>query len=78
MNDRYPMERQLRLTVGRMDSLARRLRHRQEHKLAGRLDALASDLDEWSTESLLPPADETAESDSHPSGNRVKGSGERL
>ena len=78
MNDHYSMDRQTLSTIGRMDSLARRLRHRGELDLAGRLDALAGDLDANRLDSLMSPAAEIAESDSHPSGDRVKGSGERL
>jgi len=78
VNDHYSMERQTLSTIGRMDSLARRLRHCGELDLAGRLDALAGDLDANRLDSLMSPADESGESASHGSGNRVKGSGDRL
>ncbi len=74
MNDRYPMDRQILWTISRMDSLARRLRHRQEHELAGRLNALADDLDAHRTESLMSPAEQSTERDSHTSPIRPIGS----
>ncbi len=69
MNDHYSMERQILVTIGKMDSLARRLRHRGERELAGRLDALAEDLDHRSTGSLMSRTEESEEFDSHVSGN---------
>ncbi len=70
MNDRYPMERQILSTIGRMDSLARRLRHRDELDLVDRLNTLAEDLDAYRTESLMGRAERIAESDSHTHGDR--------
>ncbi len=74
MNDHYPMDRQVLLTISRMDSLARRLRHRQVDELAGRLEALAEDLDAHSLESLMGPGSDFEPVASHTSGIRVKGS----
>ncbi len=74
MNDHYSLDRQTLLTIGRMDSLARRLRHRQEEALAGRLDALAEDLDAHRLESLMSRGSDFEPVASHTSGIRVKGS----
>ncbi len=67
MNDRYPMDRQILLTISRMDSLARQLRHRQVDDLVGRLEALAQELDAHRTESLMARSGQARKSDSHAS-----------
>ncbi len=69
MNDHYSMDRQTLSTIGRMDSLARRLRDRHMDELADRLEALAEDLDAHRLGSLMSPSVETERSGPHVSGN---------